>query len=57
MSGLLTDEEREAVRNMAYAGSYSQEKAARYVRTVEAIIDVHDWLGKEDGNPHPRYPE
>lgn len=40
MSGLLTDEEREAVRNMAYAGSYPQEKAARYVRTVEAIIDA-----------------
>lgn len=40
VSGLLTDEEREAVRNMAYAGSYPQEKAARYVRTVEAIIDA-----------------
>lgn len=34
----LTEEEREEVRRMAYAGSYSREKADRYVRTVERIL-------------------
>ena len=34
----LTDAEREEVRRMAYAGSYSREKADRYVATVESIL-------------------
>jgi len=34
----LTEEEREEVRQMSYAGGFSQEKAARYVKTVERII-------------------
>ena len=38
MSTYLSDEDRETVRQMAYAGSYSQEKAARYVTTVEGIV-------------------
>lgn len=38
MAEWLDDEDREAVRQMAYAGSYSQEKAARYVTTVEGIV-------------------
>lgn len=34
----LTDEEAETIRRHAYAGSYSRERADRYVREVEAIV-------------------
>lgn len=38
MESILTDADKEVVRQMTYAGSYSREKADRYVNTVEAIV-------------------